>query len=100
MLNSEADKLHGELTATNRALLRAMRRRDRLAKQLAQQETLCDQLSQGIKQLIAFMVPRRPPAVPICSDCQHVLGSNPACPFCQETRARDAGEPSAHQENP
>jgi hypothetical protein len=99
MPKNEADKLHGDLIGANRALLTAMRRRDRLTKQLAQQEALCDQLSKVVKQLIAYLLPARPPAAPVCSECQHVLGSNKECVGCQEALDLSTGEPRAHPEN-
>jgi hypothetical protein len=93
MAKNPADQVHASLINANRALIRAMRRRDKLAKQLDAEETSCAKLSQDVKNIIAYLQPHLPPAVPICSDCQHVLGSNKACAFCQDALAIATGEP-------
>jgi hypothetical protein len=100
MTNDTRDRDHRDLLTFNRQLVAAMRRRDRIAKQLTTAEARCEELRGMVRALIDRLKNPAPPPLALCQDCGAPIGTTATCLTCQTAHAMTRTTAHAHPENP
>lgn len=100
MANTERDRDHADLLKFNRALIRALRRRDNLVKKLDQANADLLEARRMVRWLIDRLKQQPAPARPRCLDCGDTEGTNVNCPTCQAFGTFTDRVADAHTENP